>query len=302
MPRRKSLTSYGSLKDKLEKLTSSTTFLRIEDIVPSETQPRRYFDQEKLLQLQLSIEQHGVLEPVLVRPFKDKQYQLIAGERRYRAAIKAGLEEIPVVIRNLNDNEATRIALVENLQREDLNPFEETEGIIVLISSELGIPIDQVSPYLHNLQHQVKIDSNNVIGNKEIINLEQIFTTIGKMTWQSFVNNRLPILNLPNDLLKPLREGKLAYTKARAIAIVDNIEERQEIILKAINENLSLSEVKKYIKLTKESKLHENFAPDEFKKSFMKSINRLKNSKVWLETHKQKKLLKLLSEINKLID
>jgi ParB family transcriptional regulator, chromosome partitioning protein len=97
-------------------------------------QPRRYFDPEKLQQLTDSIKQHGVLEPLLVRPLQQGEYELVAGERRYRAAQAGGLEIVPITVRELSDQEAIQLALVENLQREDLNPIEETEGVLELLT------------------------------------------------------------------------------------------------------------------------------------------------------------------------
>ena len=94
------------------------------------TQPRRYFDSEALKQLTESIKQHGILQPLLVRLVDEGKHELVAGERRYRAATEIGLKEVPVVIRELDDNAAFQLALIENLLREDLNPVEETEGIL----------------------------------------------------------------------------------------------------------------------------------------------------------------------------
>ncbi len=106
--------------------------------IKTRTQPRRYFDAEKLEQL---VKQHGISEPLLVRPLPDNQYELVAGERRYRAAVKLELAEVPVVVRELNDTEALQLALVENLQREDLSAVEKTEGILQLLALKLNLPL-----------------------------------------------------------------------------------------------------------------------------------------------------------------
>ena len=109
--------------------TSSVT-LRISEIEPNREQPRKYFDEEALTELADSIRQHGVIQPLLVRPMENGTYQLVAGERRWRASRMAGLTEVPVVIKDLSEIEAMELALIENLQRQDLNPIEEWNGTV----------------------------------------------------------------------------------------------------------------------------------------------------------------------------
>ena len=123
MVKRRSITSYLA-----ELPQESDSTLSLEKISLPASQPRHYFDSQKMSQLVASVEKYGILEPLLVRP-KGSRYELVAGERRYRAARKVGLVEIPVIIRELDDTEALAISLMENLQREDLNPVEETEGV-----------------------------------------------------------------------------------------------------------------------------------------------------------------------------
>ncbi len=122
-----------------EEPTRENQSISLEQIQLPTLQPRRYFDEQALNELVTSIKQHGILQPLLVRPLKGGKYELVAGERRYRAAHTAGLTEVPVVIRELNENEALQLALIENLQREDLNPVEETEGILQLLSLRLQL-------------------------------------------------------------------------------------------------------------------------------------------------------------------
>ena len=105
-----------------------TVSLRISEIEPNRDQPRKQFDEAALADLAASIEQHGVLQPLLVRPLPGGGYQLVAGERRWRASRMAGLTEVPVIVREMTDREASELALIENLQRQDLNPMEEALG------------------------------------------------------------------------------------------------------------------------------------------------------------------------------
>ena len=124
------LLSENSLEDGARTIT-----LPIEEIVPNRDQPRKQFDDEALADLSASIAQHGVLQPLLVRPMPDGSYQLVAGERRWRASRMAGLTEVPVVVRDMNEQEAAELALIENLQREDLNPMEEALGYRTLMET-----------------------------------------------------------------------------------------------------------------------------------------------------------------------
>ncbi len=110
-----------------------TVTLRLTEVSPNPDQPRRQFDDDALGELAASVEKHGILQPLLVRPMPDGSYQIVAGERRWRAARMAGLTEVPVVIRELSDRETSELALIENLQREDLNPMEEALGYQRLI-------------------------------------------------------------------------------------------------------------------------------------------------------------------------
>src|SRR4028118_1330873 len=128
----------------------------IDSITFPASQPRRYFDPAKMEQLIESVKAHGVLENLLIRPLPDKNssYELIAGERRYRAALAAGLKEVPVTIRSLSDEQALQISLVENLLREDLNPVEETEGILQLLALRLNVALEEVNSLLHRMRDE----------------------------------------------------------------------------------------------------------------------------------------------------
>jgi ParB-like partition proteins len=115
--------------------------------------------------LVLSIKEHGILEPLLVRPRSGGEYELVAGERRYRAAQKLGLAEVPVVIRKLTDEEALALSLIENLHREDLNPVEETEGILQLLSLKLNVAVEETISLLYRMQNEAKGKvTQNVLG------------------------------------------------------------------------------------------------------------------------------------------
>jgi ParB family transcriptional regulator, chromosome partitioning protein len=218
-----------------DEIAPTSNELPINKIKLPNQQPRCYFDPEKQASLMASIEQHGILEPILVRPI-GTEYELVAGERRYRAAQALNLQKVPVIVREMTDREAQQIALVENLQRENLNPIEETEAILGLLSLELNLQKSEVITLLHQLKKQ---DKNNVIPK-----VEEVFASLSTMGWLSFVQNRLPLLNLPEEVLEALRQGKIAYTKARAIGQVKDEDARQALLKEAIKNDLSLTDIR----------------------------------------------------------
>ena len=257
----------GDLTDILggtEEETASQT-LRIDQIVLPYYQPRRYFDPEKLARLAESIKQNGILENLLVRPAPNEQgkYELVSGERRLRAAQQAGLDEVPVQIHDLADQQVLEISLIENLQREDLNPVEETEGIIRLLSHRLGRKADEIPNLLKRLLQQQKRSqslSHNVMGQqeqdmshngmvrKDLATIKQVFNQLGRMNWESFTSNRLPLLKLPPDILEALRKGQIEYTKAKIIAKIGDREQRTDLLNLAIQNNLSTRAIRDKVK------------------------------------------------------
>ena len=277
--------------------TGSKTIVISEIKLPS-SQPRRYFDPKKLESLAHSIKEHGILEPLLVRPIADG-YELIAGERRLRAAEIAGLAEVPVVVLEIDDTQTDQIRLVENLQREDLNPLEETGGVLELLALRFEIPSSELVKLLLRMEHEEKGRvARNVTGSEKALVVEEVFDSLGKMTWQSFVRNRLPLLKLPKDLLEVLREGRLEYTKVIAVSKLKDEEVRKELLEVAISKNLSLKQIKEKIKeLTK---------TETASSSLTEQINsistKLKTSKALTDPKKKQRLEKLLEKWDKELD
>jgi len=213
----------------------------LEALVPS-PQPRRRF--ENLEALARSIREQGVLQPLLVRPLGNRRYAIVAGERRYRAAKMAGLAEVPVRVLDLPEKEARLLALVENLQREDLNPYEETLGVLELLSEELGKTREEVVALLHRMQNERRGKAtHNVVGSPEAQRVEGVFQALGRMTWESFVQHRLPLLGLPEDLRAALEEGTLPYTAALELKKVKDPGVRARLLEEA-KAGLSLRDLK----------------------------------------------------------
>jgi ParB family chromosome partitioning protein len=175
-----------------------TSLVPLNQLVPSPNQPRRCFNPQSLEEMAESMRSHGVLKPLLVRPLDDGRYEIIAGERRRRAARLAGLESAPVVIREVDARTARALGLVENLQRDDLNPYEETQAVLQLLSLTLEKTQPEVIALLHRMrdERRGKVPPN-VGGNSEAIQVEEIFKTLGGLSWESFVKHRLPLLTLP---------------------------------------------------------------------------------------------------------
>lgn len=210
---------YGSLWDNNIESTQSDSSnpvqLKISEIEPNKDQPRKTFNQEKLNELADSIAEHGVLQPLLVRPLASGIYQLVAGERRWRAARIAGLTEVPVVIKELSDQEAAEIALIENLQREDLNPIEEAEGLQMLIGT-YGLTQDQAASRVNKSRPAVA--------------------------------NALRLLNLPEEVRDLARDNKISAGHARALLAFTNKEAMLEVANKIVDGGISVREIERLAK------------------------------------------------------
>nr|WP_253729568.1 ParB/RepB/Spo0J family partition protein [Thermus scotoductus] len=215
--------------------------LPLEALVPS-PQPRKRF--EGLEALAHSIREKGVLQPLLVRPLGDGRYAIVAGERRYRAARMAGLSEVPVRVVELSEKEARLFALVENLQREDLNPYEETVGVLALLSEDLGRSVEEVVGLLRKMKNAKEGRvRDNVVPTAEARRVEELFKALGRMSWESFVQHRLPLLSLPEDLRAALEEGAIPYTAALELKKVKDASLRKALLEEA-RAGLSLRELK----------------------------------------------------------
>ena len=268
-----------------------------EKIQLPQQQPRRYFDPQKMEQLVQSVKEHGILEPLLVRPLANGNYELVAGERRYRAAREAGLVAVPVVVRELSDEEALALALIENLHREDLNPVEETEAILQLLALKLRIDVPEVSSLLYRMQNAVagKI-TDNVIGKKEGEVVKEVFAGLGLMEWESFTANRLPLLRLPEEILEALRSGRIEYTKAKAIARVKDEAERKSLLSEAIASQLSLTQIKERLKAKQPSTER-----GELQTRWDATTRQMKKSKLWDDPKKRQKIESLLVQLEALL-
>lgn len=287
---------------KTESSQEATLALPMQQIGMPSSQPRRYFDPEKLAQLAESIKQHGILEPLLVRPLeKAGQYELVAGERRFRAAQMAGLTEVPVTVRDLSDQDAWQLALVENLQREDLNPIEETEGVLELLTLRLGCERSEIYDALTQMA-TVQKKGGKLSGNasRRLGKIEKILNVTIGITPESFRTSRLPLLGLPEDMLEAMRQGKLEYTKIRAIARIKDEAQREDLLNQAIAEGLPLTEIKTRIQNLQPESAAKPTPEKALTQRWSEIGKRLQKGKLLDDKKKRDRITKLLDELDRL--
>lgn len=279
---------------------AAAEFVDRQDIVLPANQPRRYFSSVAMEQLIASIKAHGILSPLIVRPINDHQYELVAGERRYRAATTLDLKQVPVVIKNLTDTEALEFALLENLSREDLNPVEETESILEFLSRKLALDRNEVIKLFSQTANEHRESAHNVMRSDEWVIIESVFAKIGRLTAASFRANRLPLLKLPEDILEALRAGHIEYTKAKEIAKLKDSKQREALLTQAIETKMSLSQIREAINRIKE-KRQDDEALDDLKQRATTVFNEAKRAKIWLDNEKKTQLEDILQQLEVLL-
>ncbi len=198
--------------DSGEKQDSGAMMVRLSEIEPNKGQPRKTFDENALAELADSIREHGIIQPLLVRKLSNGGYQLVAGERRWRASRMIGLDEVPVVVKDLSDTEVMELGLIENLQREDLNPLEEAAGYKELMAT-YGLTQDQVAK------------------------------RVGKS--RSAIANSLRLLNLPEQVRPYLMNGELTMGHAKALLGLSSEAAMVSAAKEAVAKGLSVREVEK---------------------------------------------------------
>ncbi|MBR3184198.1 MAG: ParB/RepB/Spo0J family partition protein [Firmicutes bacterium] len=206
-------TASKPAKKSAEKADPAETvqYISIHDVKPNANQPRKIFDEEKIAELAASIKENGIIQPLIVRK-KGKGYEIVAGERRWRASVKAELKEVPCIVRELDDEQNMLLAIVENMQREDLNPMEEAEGLNQMIAA-YGLTQEQVSK------------------------------SIGKS--RPYIANSLRLLKLPEEIRDLISDGSLSAGHGRTLVSVPDEARQIEIARKILKEGLSVRETEK---------------------------------------------------------
>jgi len=217
-------------KDGRKEAPKAELTLKISEIEPNKSQPRKGFDDEKLQELADSIRQYGIIQPLVVQK-KDSYYQLIAGERRWRAAMIAGLKEVPVVIKDYNEQQVMEIALIENVQREDLNPIEEAMAYQQLIQ-EYGLKQEEVAS---------RVSKSRTV-----------------------ITNSMRLLKLDPKVQQMLVENRISNGHARALLAIENPKAQIQLAEKIEKDNLSVREIEKAVKLLeKKPKIKKGKTEDE---------------------------------------
>ena len=196
-----------------EQSGDAVQYINIHDIMPNANQPRKTFSEEKIEELSKSIKEHGIIQPSVVRK-KGKNYEIVAGERRWRAARKAELAKVPCLIRELSDEQNMLIAIIENMQREDLNPVEEAEGLNQMIVT-FGMTQEQISK------------------------------SVGKS--RPYIANSLRLLKLPEYIKAEMAEGRLSAAHGRTLVTVEDEDVRKSLCERIIKEGLSVRETEKLV-------------------------------------------------------
>jgi ParB family chromosome partitioning protein len=211
-----------------EKIEKEIVNLFIDDILPNRFQPRLTFDEKALNELADSIRQHGIIQPLVVRKLNDK-YEIIAGERRYKAAQLAGLQKVPAIVMNLNDNESAEVAVVENIQRKDLSALEEAESYKKLLD-------------------------------KGYLTQEQLANRMGKN--QSTISNKLRLLGLSPEVKEALLNGKISERHARSLLNLKNAEDQKQVLEKIISSKLTVRQTDDLIKTIQNPAMQSQTSPN----------------------------------------
>ena len=255
------------------KVENKTNNLTLAEIVPNKYQPRKNFDEENLNDLVNSIKERGVIQPIIVRKSNtsNSKFEIIAGERRWLAAQKAGLHEIPVVVTEADDLKSLEFAIVENVQRHDLNPLEEAQGYKRLID-EFAYDQDKVSKF------------------------------IGKS--RSYITNSLRILSLPQDVLKFIEEKKISAGHAK---ILVGLENASFVANKIIEKKLSVRQAENFVKIFKKKFSSNRSSKDPNIKNLEASISEKTGLNVVIKNNKRNKGTITFSyhdidQLNKIID
>lgn len=196
-----------------EKRGDSVIYVNIHDIKPNADQPRKVFNEEKIQELSASIIEHGIIQPLVIRK-KKTGYEIVAGERRWRAARKAGLKEVPCIIREFSDEENMLIAIIENMQREDLSPIEEAEG----------------------LNQMIKIYG---------LTQEEVSKSVSKS--RPYISNSLRLLKLPEEIKQLVTDGKISAGHARTLITIENKKIQAEICARIVKEDLSVRKTEELV-------------------------------------------------------
>lgn len=269
-------------------------------------QSRRYFDPEEISNMAASMKSVGVIDPLSVRrrPGAKDEYDLLAGEKRHRSAELAGLKKVPVRVFDVDDRTAEDIKAVSNLQRSDLNKWEETNAIMGMLCRNLDRSQAEIISLLNQAANQKRGLTDNVVRSEDWSIVEDVFAVVGRLTPESFRKHRVPLLKLPDYIQTVLQHGKLHYTKVNEILKVKNSEQQRELLESALAEGLSVSDIQFRVKELRQGKSDQDLVgPDEVPTSQRLTLvtQQIRKAKVWNDPKKNKKLERLLIQLEELL-
>ncbi len=265
--------NYNKIEEKIMETTDESEIkeIPIEKLRVNPYQPRKTFNEESLNELAESIKEHGVIQPIIVKK-SIKDYEIVAGERRFRASKLAGKETIPCIVKDFTDEQMMEIAVLENLQREDLNSIEEALGFETLMT---------------NLN----------------LTQEQLAKRVGKS--RSYITNMLGLLNLPPEVKELVKQGKISTSHARTLSKIEDSEKIKELANKIINENLNVRQIEEVSKETpkkvKQRHTEKNKEFEELEQELVDYLGtkvKVKNKKIEISYENENDLNKILEIIN----
>lgn len=249
-------------------------YININDIKPNDNQPRKHFNEEKIQELASSIIEHGIIQPLVLRKIDNERYEIVAGERRWRAARAAGLEKVPSIIRDFTDEENMVIAIIENMQREDLNSIEEAEGLRQMIET-YGFTQEEVS------------------------------RSVSKS--RPYITNALRLLKLPHNIQEKLANGQISPGHGRALLAAKDKQYQEKLCNRIINEGLSVRKTEELANNFKTKKTEKRKAiKDANVLQVERELKEIYGTKVSISTKGKKGILQIEyygnNELNRLID
>lgn len=260
--------------DKQEDNATKVMYIDINQIKPNENQPRKHFNEEKIQELASSIVEHGIIQPLVLRKIDEKRYEIVAGERRWRAARAAGLEKVPSIIRDFTDEENMIIAIIENMQREDLNSIEEAEGLRQMIET-YGFTQEEVSK------------------------------SVSKS--RPYITNALRLLKLPEKIQEKLANGQISPGHGRALLAAKDKAYQEKLCNRIINEGLSVRKTEELANNFKSNKAEKTKKPKDVNiLQVERDLKEIYGTKISIATKGKKGVLKIEyygeDELNRLID
>ena len=259
----------------------------LDNIQDNPMQPRRNYDPEKISALSRSLIEHGQLQPIVVRPLDSGGYQVIAGHRRVRAAKEARWKSLQALVRPTRDDELAQLALVENIQRQDLDLLDEVDTTLQLISISLEVPINEVTALIHKVRRQ-KTD------HRLYLPLQAFFGKLGQESFENFYSNKLPILKYPEDVKNLLRRGSIKIAHAKLLAQLKDESKRITLIQRLQDRTLKPIDLKKAIE--ESARLFAELIKNRRIPGQIKAEQTPDVSKPW-----QKKVSQFESQINKFV-